>query len=151
MASGKQTSLEYIAYFPLGIATAISQNVTRVLAHERGEKMLMNSDFVLMLNQSPNDAAALAATFSLSEQQQGYFTFMKEGHGLLLAGSAVIPFKNEFPKGVIYELITTKPEDVAARNRARFEENRRKKAEAAGGEEDGVEPSSLAGAEISGD
>lgn len=114
-----------------GIATAISQNVTRVLSHEKGEKMLMNSDFVLMLNQSPNDAAALADLFNLSEQQQSYFTFVKEGHGLLLAGSSVIPFKNEFPKGAIYDLITTKPEDVAERNRRQFEERRQKKGQSA--------------------
>lgn len=110
-----------------GFPTAITQNITRILSHEKGEKMLMNSDFVLMLNQSPNDAAALASLFKLSEQQQSYFTFVKEGHGLLLAGSAVVPFKNEFPKGLLYDLITTKPEDVAERNRRKYEENRRKK------------------------
>lgn len=109
----------------LGIPTGITQNVTRVLDHEVGRQMLMNSGFVVMLNQSPNDARALADLFELSKQQQSYFTNAKPGHGLLLADGKVIAFKDDFPKGRLYDLFTTKPEDVIERNRARFAERMR--------------------------
>ena len=33
--------------------------------------------------------------------------------GLLFYGSVTIPFVDRFPKGEIYNLLTTRPEDVA--------------------------------------
>jgi rubrerythrin len=39
------------------------------------------------------------------------------GHGLLVAGGAIIPFKDEWPKGKLYDLWNTKPEEIAEQKR----------------------------------
>ena len=42
-----------------------------------------------------------------------YITHSNSGEGLLFYGSVTIPFVDRFPKGEIYNLLTTRPEDVA--------------------------------------
>ena len=40
------------------------------------------------------------------------FTHANSGEGLLFYGSTTIPFVDRFPKGEIYNLLTTRPEDL---------------------------------------
>ena len=42
-----------------------------------------------------------------------YITQSNSGEGLLFYGSVTIPFVDRFPRGEIYDLLTTKPEDAA--------------------------------------
>ena len=48
-----------------------------------------------------------------SEHQLSYITQSNSGEGLLFYGSVTIPFVDRFPRGEIYDLLTTKPEDAA--------------------------------------
>lgn len=48
-----------------------------------------------------------------------YITHSNSGEGLLFYGNVTIPFVDRFPKGEIYNLLTTRPEDV--KNEAKTE------------------------------
>ena len=43
----------------------------------------------------------------------GHIYLQRRGEGLLFYGSTTIPFVDRFPPGEIYNLLTTRPEDVA--------------------------------------
>lgn len=102
------------------ICTGITQNVDRVLAHGQAKQMFSNSDFMLLLSQSSNDMNILANTLSLSKQQLSYVTNSKEGCGLLVAGSAVIPFKDSFPKNTeLYKMMSTDPSEAEERRKTK--------------------------------
>lgn len=95
------------------IPTGITQNVSTLLSSLNAERMLSNSDFVLMLNQSQTDRQRLAELLHISNRQQKYITNAKEGAGLLYAGEAMIPLYDEFPKDTeLYKVMSTKIEDV---------------------------------------
>ena len=105
------------------IPTAITQNVDRVIIHDKARQMLSNSDFILLLSQSSNDVRRLREILSLSPKEVDYVTNSKPGWGLLLAGSARVPFKDDFPTNTrLYELFSTDPNE-------REERMRRKRAE----------------------
>ena len=90
--------------------TGITQNVDDLLQSHTARTMLANSEFIVMLNQATTDRIELAKLLSISEAQLGYITDVKEGHGLLKIGSALVPFVSEFPKNTkLYKLMTTKP------------------------------------------
>lgn len=90
--------------------TGITQNVDDLLQSHTARTMLANSEFIVMLNQATTDRMELAKLLSISEAQLGYITDVKEGHGLLKIGSALVPFVSEFPKNTkLYKLMTTKP------------------------------------------
>ena len=95
--------------------------------------MVLNSDFILLHKQSPVDRKAWVDLMDLSAQEAGYIDeSVKAGEGLLIAGGARIPIKDDFPKGGLYDLFNTKPEEIAALKRASgFAENARRRAEAA--------------------
>ena len=40
-------------------------------------------------------------------------THSNSGEGLLFYGNVTIPFVDRFPRGEIYDLLTTRPEDLA--------------------------------------
>ena len=46
-------------------------------------------------------------------------SFPNSGEGLLFYGNVTIPFVDRFPKGEIYDLLTTRPEDM--KNEAKTE------------------------------
>lgn len=100
------------------IPTGITQNVDRLMSNEHTKMMVANSDFLVILGQSHNDAETLAVNLALSDQQFGIIRHAGVGEGLLIADGKVIPFKNEIPKelkGVptkTYRALTTKPEDL---------------------------------------
>lgn len=75
--------------------------------------MLSNSEFLLLLNQSPTDRAELAKLLRISEEQMQYVSDAPRGQGLIKVGQNLVPFINVFPKDTaLYRLMTTKPEDL---------------------------------------
>jgi len=95
------------------IPTGITQNVETLLLSDLARRMLSNSEFIMMLNQSASDRYELADLLKISPEQLKYVTNSEPGHGLLRAGSALVPFKDDFPKNTnLYRMMTTKIEEV---------------------------------------
>ena len=82
------------------------------IASREIEAILDNTDFMVLLSQAQSDRAILAKQLGISEHQLSYITHSNSGEGLLFYGSTTIPFVDRFPKGEIYDLLTTRPEDL---------------------------------------
>ena len=95
------------------IPSALTQNVKDLLASREIENILDNTDFMILLSQAQSDRAILAKQLGISEHQLSYITHSNSGEGLLFYGNVTIPFVDRFPKGEIYNLLTTRPEDMA--------------------------------------
>ena len=94
------------------VATGITQNSTYMLEHEEARTMVLNSDFVLLHKQSSLDRKCWVDLLGLSAVEAEYIgDGIKAGEGLLVAGGAHIPIKDDFPRGKLYDLFNTKPED----------------------------------------
>jgi len=92
--------------------TGITQNVEYLLESVLASTMLSNSEFLVMHNQSPSDRDKLAKLLNISNEQMNYITNAPNGGGLLRAGSALVPFINEFPAETeLYRLMSTKPNE----------------------------------------
>ena len=94
------------------VPSALTQNVKDLLASREIENILDNTDFMILLSQAQSDRAILAKQIGISEHQLSYITQSNSGEGLLFYGSVTIPFVDRFPRGEIYDLLTTKPEDA---------------------------------------
>ena len=94
------------------VPSALTQNVKDLLASREIEAILDNTDFMILLSQAQSDRAILAKQLGISEHQLSYITHSNSGEGLLFYGSVTIPFVDRFPKGEIYDLLTTRPEDL---------------------------------------
>lgn len=91
------------------IPTAITQNVETLLLSDTARRMLSNSNFIMLLNQSYSDRVELAKLLSISAEQQKYITNVRPGEGLLFAQRTVVPFQDDFPKETeLYNMMTTK-------------------------------------------
>ena len=97
-----------------GIPSGLTQNVKDLLASREIENIFENSDFVYLLNQAPGDRQFIAKQLGISPHQLSYVTHSNPDEGLLIYGSVIIPFVDRFPKGEIYDLLTTRPSEVAA-------------------------------------
>ena len=86
------------------VPSALTQNVKDLLASREIEAILDNTDFMILLSQAQSDRAILAKQLGISEHQYGDVT---------------IPFVDRFPRGEIYNLLTTRPEDL--KNEAKTE------------------------------
>ena len=95
------------------VPSALTQNVKDLLASREIENILDNTDFMVLLSQAQSDRAILAKQLGISEHQLSYITHSNSGEGLLFYGSVTIPFVDRFPRGEIYDLLTTRPEDMA--------------------------------------
>ena len=95
------------------VPSALTQNVKDLLASREIEAILDNTDFMVLLSQAQSDRAILAKQLGISEHQLSYITHSNSGEGLLFYGSVTIPFVDRFPRGEIYNLLTTRPEDMA--------------------------------------
>lgn len=117
------------------IATGITQNSVYMLDHEEARNMVLNSDFILLHKQSPLDRRAWADLLDMSAQESSYIDeSIRAGEGLLVAGGARVPLKDDFPKGKLYDLFNTKPEEIAAKKReSEFAEHERRRASTKGG------------------
>ena len=94
--------------------TGISQNIEDLLQSHTARTMLANSEFLIMLNQAATDRMELARLLNISDNQLSYITNVDAGRGLIKCGSAIVPFMDHFPKNQLYQLMTTKPSDLAA-------------------------------------
>ncbi|MGI6535347.1 MAG: VirB4-like conjugal transfer ATPase, CD1110 family [Eggerthellaceae bacterium] len=122
------------------VATGITQNSVYMLDHEEARNMVLNSDFIMLHKQSPLDRKAWADLLSLSGEEEDYINDgIRAGEGLLIAGGAKIPIKDDFPRGKLYDLFNTKPEEIAAMKKAsEFARRARERKEAErGGRADG--------------
>ena len=95
------------------VPSALTQNVKDLLASREIENILDNTDFMILLSQAQSDRAILAKQLGISEHQLSYITHSNSGEGLLFYGNVTIPFVDRFPRGEIYDLLTTRPEDFA--------------------------------------
>ena len=84
-----------------------------VLEQSSPGPVLDNTDFMVLLSQAQSDRAILAKQLGISEHQLSYITHSNSGEGLLFYGNVTIPFVDRFPRGEIYDLLTTRPEDLA--------------------------------------
>lgn len=92
--------------------TAITQNVDYILHDVLARTMISNSEFIVMLNQAPNDSNLLGELLNISEEQLDYVTDTGAGCGLIRYGSSIVPFINQFPKNTkLYRLMNTKPSE----------------------------------------
>ena len=131
---GHPTIIDYFAKFWAEgrkfnlICTGISQNTSHMLTNERARTMVLNSDFCLLHKQAAQDLASWAEMLSLSAAEKEYIDeSIKAGEGLLVAGGARVPIRDDFPKGLLYDLFNTKPEEIAQLKRAKaFNDNARK-------------------------
>ena len=94
------------------VPSALTQNVKHLLASPEIQNILDNTDFMILLSQAQSDRAILAKQLGISEHQLSYITHSNSGEGLLFYGNVTIPFVDRFPKGEIYNLLTTRPEDM---------------------------------------
>lgn len=94
------------------VPSALTQNVKDLLASREIENILENSDFMILLSQAQGDRAILAKQLGISEHQLSYIAHSNSGEGLLFFGNTTIPFVDRFPHGEIYNLLTTRPEDI---------------------------------------
>lgn len=91
--------------------TGITQNVEYLLDSVEASTMLSNSEFVVMLNQAYPDREKLGRLLNISDEQMSYITNAQSGCGLIKYGGVLVPFVNKMPKGLLYDLNTTKPSD----------------------------------------
>lgn len=91
--------------------TGITQNVEYLLDSVETSTMLSNSEFVVMLNQAYQDREKLGRLLNISDEQMSYITNAQSGCGLIKYGGILVPFVNKMPKGLLYDLNTTKPSD----------------------------------------
>lgn len=92
-----------------GIPTGITQNVEDLLTNDDARTILNNCNFLLMMNQSQIDRAALSELYSISDSLQEYITDKPAGTGLMYTGDTIIPFQNSFPKdNELYKIMSTK-------------------------------------------
>ena len=94
--------------------TGISQNIEDLLQAHTARTMLANSEYLIMLNQAATDRMELARLLNISDNQLSYITNVDAGRGLIKCGSAIVPFMDHFPKNRLYQMMTTKPSDLAA-------------------------------------
>jgi len=94
------------------VPSALTQNVKDLLASKEIENILENSEFMVMLSQAAGDREILARQLGISPHQLSYVTHSGSGEGLLFYGDTTIPFVDRFPRGEIYNLLTTRPEDL---------------------------------------
>lgn len=95
-----------------GIPTGITQNIKDLFRSPEIQNILDTTNFILMLNQSGDDARLLAEHLDLSEDEETYIKSGEPGKGLLWVENIKVPFEDEFPKNTIcYKVMTTKPEE----------------------------------------
>ena len=93
-----------------GLPTGLIQNAEKVLNNETARFLFGNSEFIIILKQSPADMKELVPLLGISETQANFVRTANAGNGLLRYGSSIIPFRNNLPQNTeLYRLMTTKP------------------------------------------
>lgn len=96
-----------------GLLTGITQNVDDCIRTHVGKDILANSEFLLMMRQTPSDAIALADLLHISENQISHLLNANPGDGLMKVGSAIVPFVDKFPADTeLYRIMSTNPREA---------------------------------------
>ena len=93
------------------VPSALTQNVKDLLASAESQTF-WTTPISWCCCHRPSDRAILAKQLGISEHQLSYITHSNSGEGLLFYGNVTIPFIDRFPRGEIYDLLTTRPEDM---------------------------------------
>ena len=94
----------------------------RLVRNEVAQNLLRTSGFLALLRQSDLDKQQLTQILQLSPQQQSDIErSIGDGEGLLIAGNATVGFTDNFPKGDLYNLWNTKPDELADAKREAWE------------------------------
>ena len=102
------------------IPTGITQHPDRILRNDTFRQMLSSCEFQVLLDQSYSNREHLREILALSDTELGYVKDAEPGCGLLVAGSAIVPFRNIFPKNTeLYRLMTTDPSEREAEAKMR--------------------------------
>ncbi|EHH1621442.1 TPA: TraC-F-type conjugal transfer protein, partial [Enterococcus faecalis] len=91
------------------VTTGITQNPTTLLDSKAGQKMIANSEFLILLRQKPIDSQRLVEILSLTPALKKYINDRApQGTGLISAGGVVVPFENPIPKEThLFEIMNT--------------------------------------------
>jgi len=91
------------------IPTGITQNVATLLEQSAGQKMISNSEFLVLLRQKPVDLEQLQRVIKLSPALLKYVgEKVPQGTGLISAGGVSVPFENPIPEDTrLFELLNT--------------------------------------------
>lgn len=93
-----------------GLPTGLIQNAEKCLNSETARFLFGNSEFLIILKQSPADMKKLVPLLGISETQANYIKNAEAGCGLIRYGNAMVQFRNELPPDTeLYRLMTTKP------------------------------------------
>lgn len=81
-----------------GVLTGITQNVEDLLRDDDCRTMLSNSEYLMLLKQSPADSIKLQDTLHFTDSELFYVNNIGAGEGLMvLGGKDKIPFYDKFP------------------------------------------------------
>ena len=95
-----------------GVPTGITQNVEDLLASQEARTLINNSEYLMLLNQSPLDREQLAALKNISRQMYKFIDNVPYGRGLICAGPHIIPFEDVYDtNGKAYAALSTHPGD----------------------------------------
>lgn len=113
-----------------GLPTGITQNVSDLLEDDTARTMISNCEYIQMLNQAPLDRGQLAELLNISDSQLEFVTSSDPGQGLIYNGNVIVPFVNKLPKDTKeYQAMTTRPDEVKAREKRRLANEAEQKVE----------------------
>ena len=91
-----------------GVVTGITQNIGDVLKSPQAVSMMGNAEFVVLLQQKPDNLKELVRIFELSASQAAFLKTGDKGTGLIICGKKIIPFDRRIKQsGRIYSMIST--------------------------------------------
>jgi len=101
------------------LMTGITQNTEILLKNDDAKLLVLNSDYILLLKQSPIDRLKWADLEDLSEQEADCIDETVEpGDGLLIFGDVRVPIRGRIPRGnVLYDLWSTNPNEAVEKVR----------------------------------
>ncbi len=104
-----------------GVPTGITQNIKDMFMSAQIQNILDTTDFIVMLNQSGDDARLLAEHLDISEEEENYIKTGEPGKGLLWVEGKKVPFEDDFPHNTIsYKVMTTKPEEAIRKGNSKL-------------------------------
>lgn len=102
-----------------GLITGITQNIVDLTKNETSRTMISNSEFVILLKQSGDDADEIVKTIEgITAEQLRYVTAAPAGTGLLKHGNIFVPFDSRIDKdSILYWVFNTNPHEQEERKR----------------------------------
>ncbi len=95
-----------------GIVTSMTQHPAGVLASPTASSMLTNSQFVVLFEQDDTNVEAMADRMKLNENHRRLLLASDTGEAVLRARNSTIAVKLLYPKGKVYDTITTDFKDM---------------------------------------